>query len=213
MATRWARFVRGWVAAVFSTFIAILSHTLGGGTAPGALAVVVSLAFAGIVCIGLCGRSLSVWRVSASVVISQLIFHGLFSLGAPEGALGVETAGAAAFAGTPFGAHQHAAIEFAQGVAGSAAAHGHAGSAMWFAHGIAAVATVIALRHGEAAFWGLLITARMIVQRIAPAAAVITPPAPLWESPACGLLFLPRDLALVLSAMWHRGPPRVHIVA
>jgi hypothetical protein len=212
MATRWARFVRGWVAAVFSTFIAALSHTLGGGTAPGALAVVVSLAFAGIVCIGLCGRSLSVWRMSASVVISQLIFHGLFSLGASGGALARATAGAADSAGAPLGAHQHGAIEFAQGVAGTALAHSHTEGVMWFAHVIAAVVTITALRHGEGAFWGLLATARMIVRRIAAVVAVIMAPTPLRESPALGLLFLPRDLALVLSAMRRRGPPPMRVI-
>ena len=50
MHTRWARFVRGWIVAAVSTFVAALSHTLGGGSVPGPLAVVVSLAFAGMIC-------------------------------------------------------------------------------------------------------------------------------------------------------------------
>jgi hypothetical protein len=85
MTTRWARFARGWIVAGFSTFVAALSHTLGGGAVPGLLAVVVSLAFAGIVSIALSGRTLSTWRLSAAVLLSQLIFHGLFSFGGAGG--------------------------------------------------------------------------------------------------------------------------------
>lgn len=62
MTTRWARFTRGWLGAVFSTFVAALSHTAGGGSGPGLLPVALCLAFAVIVCIGLAGRSLSLWR-------------------------------------------------------------------------------------------------------------------------------------------------------
>src|SRR5918998_1156574 len=87
MTTRWARFARGWMVAGFSTFVAALSHTLGGGHAPGWLGVVLSLAFAGVVCVGLAGRTVSGVRVGVSVLLSQLIFHGLFSLGAAGGAL------------------------------------------------------------------------------------------------------------------------------
>jgi hypothetical protein len=209
MATRWARFARGWVAAAFSTFVAALSHTLGGAAAPGALAVIVSLAFGGIVCIGLSGRTLSAWRVSASVVVSQLIFHGLFSLGATRGALTAPDSPAR----EALGGHQHAAIEFAQGVAGSAGAHGHTTGAMWLAHGIAAIVTVVALRHGEAAFWSLLANARLALRRIVAGAAATMPPTMLRRSPTSGLVFLPRDLVLAFTAMRHRGPPLVQIAA
>ena len=42
MSTRWARFARGWLAAVFSTLIAAASHTIAGGP-PRWLAIVLSL--------------------------------------------------------------------------------------------------------------------------------------------------------------------------
>jgi hypothetical protein len=38
MGARWARFARGWFVAGFSLFVAALSHTDGGGAAPGGLA-------------------------------------------------------------------------------------------------------------------------------------------------------------------------------
>jgi hypothetical protein len=213
MATRWARFARGWVAAVFSTFVAALSHTLGGGAAPGALAVVLSLAFAGIICVGLCGRTLSRWRVGASVVVSQLLFHGLFSLGAPGGAL-------TAPAGSALGAHEHAAIGILSMTGGADAVHGstlqgaaHHDGAMWAAHGVAALLTIAALRYGEAAFWGLFATARLVIRALfAPVRLAIVPLIP-RRAPSTAPLRVPRDLALVLSVMRHRGPPLVARVA
>ena len=93
MTTRWARFARGWIVAVFSTFVAALSHTVGGGADPGLLAVVVSLAFAGILSVGLSGRTLSTWRLTLAVLLSQLIFHGLFSFGGAGGRLAAPDAG------------------------------------------------------------------------------------------------------------------------
>ncbi|TFD56823.1 hypothetical protein E3T39_15970 [Cryobacterium suzukii] len=196
MHTRWARFARGWIVAAFSTFVAALSHTLGGGFAPGLLAVVVSLAFAGMVCIALAGRTLSLWRGAASVLISQLIFHGLFSLGAPGGALGTEALAAS-------GTHQHAALP---GLIGPLAIT-HDGATMWGAHLGAAIITILALRFGERAFWSLVESVRLGVRSLyVPAPLVVPVAVPLrigHEAP----VFTPRDLVLVLSAMRHRGPP------
>jgi hypothetical protein len=64
---------------------------------------VLSLAFAGVVCVGLTGATLSLWRVSVSVLASQVIFHGLFSLGGPGGRLPTDAA-------APAGAHDHTAV-------------------------------------------------------------------------------------------------------
>lgn len=207
MGTRWARFARGWVVAGFSLFVAALSHTLGGGAAPGVLAVVVSLAFSGIVCIGLSARALSLWRVSLSVLASQLIFHGLFSLGGAGGALitGPDTA---------VGAHAHsAALTLAVVGPGSISpAHPAHGSAMWFAHGVAAVVTIAALRYGDAAVRALLRTARVVIRRLVETAAATLPPAP-RRAPTTARVVTPRDLVVLLSSMRHRGPPMVVCVA
>ena len=202
MHTRWARFARGWIVAVFSTFVAALSHTLGGASVPGLLAVVVSLAFAGMVCVALSGRTLSFWRGAASVLISQLIFHGLFSLGAPGGALGAEAL-------TASGTHQHAALP---GLIGPLAPGGgadvtHDGATMWGAHLGAAIITILVLRFGERAFWGLVESVRLGLRTLyVPAPWVVPVAVPVrigHEAPVSA----PRDLILVLSAMRHRGPP------
>ena len=206
MHTRWARFARGWIVAAFSTFVAALSHTLGGGSAPGLLAVVVSLAFAGMVCVGLAGRTLSFWRGAASVLISQVIFHGLFSLGAPGGALGADALAASS-------AHQHAALPglIDPTVVGAHASHD--GGAMWFAHFIAAIVTILALRYAERAFWSLVENVRLGIRTLfAPAQLAVPVAAPQrigHEAP----VLTPRDLVLVLSAMRHRGPPAYALAA
>ena len=209
MATRWARVARGWIVAVFSTFVAALSHTLGGGSAPGVLAVVLSLAFAGILCIGLAGRTLSLWRMGLSVGLSQLIFHGLFSLGTPGGAL---TAGTVSGQGA--GAHQHQVVT---GLVSSADAvttvgvpvHGMFAhdAGMWVAHAAAALLTVVALRHGERAFWSLFSTAVLAIRSLWEPLAPVAVRGVGHRAPAAARVFLPRALSTLLSTMRHRGPP------
>lgn len=212
MGTRWARFARGWVVAGFSLFVAALSHTLGGGAAPGDLAVVVSLAFAGVVCVGLTGATLSLWRVSVSVLASQLIFHGLFSLGGPGGRLPTDAA-------APAGAHDHTAVAGLNlaGIAdadGALAAGGHPaevhGALMWLAHLVAAVVTIAALRHGERAVCTLLAGARLVIRSLGEPVATpaVMPDAP-RSTPTTAPVFTPRDLGVLLSARPHRGPPRL----
>ncbi|MCY7404831.1 MAG: hypothetical protein LH475_09435 [Cryobacterium sp.] len=208
MTTRWARFARGWIVALFSTFVAALSHALGGASAPSLLAVVMSLAFAGMVCVTLAGRTLSFWRGVASVLISQFIFHGLFSLGASGGALSSEAIAAS-------GTHQH---EVLPGLINAAlvppAPHGgHDGTAMWLAHLGAAIVTVLALRFGERAFWGLVDNLHLGIRTLFRSARCrVSVAAPLriaHDAP----VRTPRDLALVLSPMRHRGPPAAALVA
>lgn len=82
MATRWARFFRGWVTAGLSVFIAALSHVSAGGSTPGLLGVVLAVTFAGVACVALAGRTLSWVRLAVSVAFSQIAFHFLFGLGA-----------------------------------------------------------------------------------------------------------------------------------
>ena len=202
MNTRWARFARGWIVAVFSTFVAALSHTLGGASAPGLVAVVVSLAFAGMVCIVLAGRTLSFWRGTASVLISQVIFHGLFSLGAAGGALGAEAIAAS-------GTHQHAALPglINPTALGSSPAMTHDGTTMWLAHLGAAVVTILALRFAERAFWGLVDIIHLGLRGLSVPAALDTPVAVPQRIGHVAPIIAPRDLVLLLSAMRHRGPP------
>ncbi|MCU1447399.1 hypothetical protein [Cryobacterium sp.] len=199
MTTRWARFARGWIVAGFSTFVAALSHTLGGGAVPGPLAVVVSLAFAGIVSIALSGRTLSTCRLATAVLVSQLIFHGLFSIGGAGGRL----AGTDALAG-----HAHdAGPAVVLMPAGAAPMAGDHGAMMTAAHVLAAIVTILALRYGECAFWGLFSTARIAAHALLRLPAVV----PIPHRRSGGADFVTRaphrPRLAPLSPMRHRGPP------
>jgi hypothetical protein len=202
MTSRWARFARGWIVALFSTFVAALSHTVGGAAAPGWLTIVGSLVFAGMFCVALSGRTLSFWRSAVSVLISQFMFHGLFALGASGGALSVGAVDAP-------GVHQHSALPVLVDptVLGSSTHLTHDGTTMWVAHFGAAIVTILALRFGERAFWGLVDNVRLGIRTLfVPGQLVVPVPAPQrigHDAPVVA----PRDLVLVLSALRYRGPP------
>lgn len=204
MATRWARFARGWMIAAVSTLVAAFSHTLGGGGAPGPLAVVLSLAFAGVLCIGLAGRTLSLARVGLSVLLSQAIFHGLFSLGGPGGLIQTDAAAPAL--------HEHAAAAGSLALTGASNAArdvhlGHASASMWLGHLAAAAVTVAALRYGERAFWGLFESARLGIRCLVATLPAVIVPAALRRTAVSTPVFTARDLGVLLLTDPHRGPP------
>lgn len=206
MTTRWARFARGWIAAVVSLLVAAFSHSLAGGTLPATAGLALCLAFSAVVCVLLAGKTLSLARLSSAVTLSQLLFHGLFSLltdaplgtPAPAGAgmqhgavsvvlqLGSATSGAPSLAAAPMAAD--------------------ADLRMWIGHAIGALVTIVALSYGERTFWGLLRLARLCISRIVdsvpPVATVTIATTKRAETPAA---VIPR--ALVFSIHRHRGPP------
>jgi hypothetical protein len=199
MATRWARFARGWIAAIVATLVAALFHVASGGEAPAALGVLLALAFSGVACVLLAGTRLSLWRLSLSVTLSQFLFHALFGLG-----------GASAGAhGTP-GAHAHHLTHIDVGTLTGGAAHQHAlltaGPLMWAGHAAAALVTVILLRQGERRFWALCDRAAVCVVRCLAAPS----PVPLDVAaarPVVEHVHLMLDLHVLLGRMRRRGPP------
>lgn len=146
MNARWARFTRGWITAALATFVAAVFHVAAGGPSPSPLAVVLTMAFAVMLCVALAGRRVALWRQAVSVVASQFLFHALFVLGQGSAELA---------AGSATG-HLHAGmtLSFAAGSPG-AAELAHAGHVMWLGHALAAIVTVAALRYGDAALRGL----------------------------------------------------------
>lgn len=205
MGTRWARFARGWLAALFSTLIAATSHSFAGGR-PGTLAVVLSLAFAGMLCVGLAGKKPSAWRLAVSVVGSQFLFHQLFSyLGDP---------GWSAATG-----HVHGAIgtvaEFAV-VTGPAwhPASSNGAAGMLVAHLVAAAMTFLLLRHGERAFWALSTNARELVRQLlfpARPGPVAVDPTTAPELAGTTDIVAPRSR--IRSVQHRRGPPHRRVFA
>ncbi|WP_349897138.1 hypothetical protein [Parafrigoribacterium soli] len=202
MATRWARVARGLVAAGLSLFVAAFCHIASGGLTPTLFALVSCFVISSFVCVALSGKRLSLPKLSASVVLSQFLFHSVFSLwtAAPSGFAHAGHVHGDVFAFTPL----------------SPVVPADAG--MWFAHLAAAAVTIAALRRGESAFWGLLRLARLRFARLSmrslfsmlALARATSTPHPI--APVERVLPL-RDLVLLHTSSDHRGPPSRAVLA
>ncbi|PPG50052.1 hypothetical protein C5C24_10910 [Rathayibacter sp. AY2B3] len=190
---------RGIAAALAATTTAAASHTLAGAETPAPAVLALAAAFAVVVCVLLSGRRLSLPRLTASVLVSQIAYHGLFLVTGSGGEVSVVGT-------TGTGAHFHdgSTIELIAGGGGHAA---HA-PLMLVAHLAAAALTVAALRHGERLFWTLgaglqRVVVRIVTRASAPvlAGAPGVPPTNAAE-PRSPLIF-----DTVLSILRHRGPP------
>lgn len=125
--------LRAFAAATFATYVALLSHVVAGGALPGLLGIVTPWVLSLMVCVLLAGRKLSLVRLSLSVVISQILFHGLFVLGS--------------FDLTAPVAHVHGVQTplVVPGMADALVADG----VMWVGHAIAAGITIATLYRAE----------------------------------------------------------------
>lgn len=194
------RATRALLASGTATFIALMSHLLGGGTMPGVLGIVVPLVLATPVCLVLAPVRPTGLRLSISVPVSQLLFHALFSLGSADLA-----------APAPAGAHQHGGAAALAPAADAAAHAGHSSGSMWLAHAVAAVVTVLALRHGEATLARVVAAVLRAAHRTrrvhAPAVPVLphTAAAPLRDERA----WHPVARVLTAASLVRRGPPPV----
>lgn len=200
MTERWARVARGTAAAGFATFAAALSHTLGGAAAPSMFVVLVGGTFAVLVCILLAGRRISALGVIASVLVSQLGYHALFTL-APS----TVTASVAATRATQAGTwHHHDTVELASSGA-TTATHLHGDTAMWVAHVIAAITTIAAILFAERAMRSALsaLAVRLLARRAVVPNLVPAPRRVQWVR----VNRRPRSLEVILLHLRHRGPP------
>lgn len=201
MTSRWARVGRGSLTASVAVLLASLSHVAAGGPAPALLGAVVALAFALPVSVLLAGKTLSLFRLSLAVGLSQLLLHALFGLGAGS---------AAALSVT--GHHGLVTIAAEPGVA-QALGHsvGHADGAMWLAHSLAALITIIALRRGERAACAVVHFARTQLRAVLIAHAGRVPVCIRLTGVHSVLVdtFVPTANDVLLSPMRHRGPPQV----
>ncbi|MET4158591.1 hypothetical protein [Agromyces sp. PvR057] len=210
MTSRWARVARGGVIAAFATFVAALSHTVGGGTAPGALAIALSFAFSTLLCIGVVGARLSLVRTIIAVAITQFALHTLYSVQGASGATGAVGTTAA----TTAGAHHHTAFELPLGAA-SASPFSYDLS-MLATHVAAIIVTVLAIRHGDAALRAASRAGALVVATVLPAMpALEVRPLNAALARALARFAEPRPVAslLHLSVMRHRGPPQAFAAA
>lgn len=174
------RTVRGGVAGSVAIVVALLSHLLGGGAVPGWQGVVTPWVLSLLVCVAVDGRRLSLWRLSFSVVASQVLFHTLFVLGAPPPTRPAPHGGPGVVPGPEVssvvpaaaGTHAHTGLpEAATGAApagaGALAATASSGDvSMWLWHAVAAVVTIAALYRGERVLGRLRELATEAVRRV-----------------------------------------------
>ena len=208
--TRSARALRGALAAIVSTFVALLSHVAGGGEVPGLLGILTPLVLATAVCVPLAGRRLSIIRVSASVIASQLLFHALFVLGSAGNASAASATGGVSHTG--HSGHISAPVALVTSsqdgrVASGLAAHEHA--SMWAAHAVAAAVTILAIYQGERVVRRLRTLAVAFVGVLLPAVSVVAVPSRCARAAGSVIegVSLPPSLGVYPSTRSHRGPP------
>ena len=200
MTTRWARFARGWIAAIVSLFVAACSHALAGGALPAMAGLALCLAFSGVACIFLAGTTLSHARLSVAVTLSQLLFHGLFSLLADAPLSTTVPAGT--------GIHHGDTMVLQLGTASSAfpIMNVDAELWMWAGHACGAIVTIAALSFGERTFWALARLTHLFISRILYSVSPVGTPI-LVGSGQDHRADVATACALIFSIHRLRGPP------
>lgn len=196
MTSRARRLARGWAASLIATTLGAGSHAAVDGTWPPFILIALSAALAAPVCMLLAGRLLSRFSVAAAVVISQGLFHGLFS-----------QAGHGATAADHLHHHGGAAlVDGPQLVVTVLPSTAHHGTGMLAAHVVAAAATYALLRHGEVSAVRLLDAVAMrvlalVITRVPPVIRTV-PRRTAWTSPRAL-----SDQLLLPVVHGYRGPP------
>jgi len=202
--------LRGLSTASFATFVSLLSHVAGGGAPPGALGVLVPWALSLMLCVRIAARKPSLPRLTASVALSQLLFHALFVVGAAPSA-------SVPAASTPASGHAghlgHALPSFPQLIDDPRALL-HADATMWISHGVAAVLTILVLHRGEQALLALHALADELRARARRLLLPITGcarwlPVEHRAEPPTSTTWTVVESAL-RSATRQRGPPPIH---
>ena len=191
--SRRPRLIRGLLAASIATFVALASHVWVGGTMPGMLGIAVPWMLSVMVCTLLAGRQLSLLRLSASVLLSQALFHVLFVLGAITPQTGPT-------------AHDHGAPILLPATGAVALVPEDAG--MWLAHVAAAVCTIALLHRGERTAQALSALAAELVAWARRLIIVPVPaPAPVGVRRRWAITRAPLRRDPLRSALRRRGPP------
>ena len=221
MGTRAARQLRGWAVAFSATGVAAAAHVLAGGSIPYPSILLLCLALSAMVSCALAGKVSSLAGTAAAVLLSQGLFHWMFTAGgagAPAsagGPGGLSAAGSAAghagHAGhlTPAYLDPAAAGQLAAGAEpGALSVMGHTSAAMWLGHLLAAAVTVLLIRHGEAALLRLLSAVRLRIAAVFPLFLLFPALVPQPPKLSSRTIVTPlASLGVPLLVMRHRGPP------
>lgn len=197
MTTRWARVARGQLVAAFATFAAAFSHGIAGGGHPPLFAIALALAFSSIGCVALAGVRLSRLRLGASVAISQLLYHGVFSL-----------FGSVAAPGGAMTSHHHGALVFSPAVLPAGAPAVPASDPwMLIAHLGAAVLTFTVIVHGDRVVSALGSVAALVVGVLSRLGNSALPTPVQSRQPSGHRVAVPHRSSILSSSLAHRGPP------
>ena len=188
---------------MFATFVASLAHTLGGGTPPGPLALLVALAFSAPLAMLLADARARPVRTAVSAVVAQAALHLCYAMGSTSPAGPAAAVGSSAHAG-----HLHHGSALAALPVNAPVDHGH----VWMpvAHLVAAVLTVAALVFADRAHDAIADVVVGFVRRLTTIEAPLAVPS--LRSPAAA----PRVRlvgALLHAALGSRGPPVVPVAA
>lgn len=151
MQARHVRTLRGITAAAVATWIAAVSHTLGGGTAPSALLLLVVTALAAPSAVALAGRRLGLARLTLTVLVTQVLLHVSFAWTA-----GLDPSAAAPHAhGAPVALTSDVTVVLPD-------------VTMTLAHLVAAAATIAVIHRGERVLRAVARGIRAMVSRLIP---------------------------------------------
>jgi len=186
-----ARGLRGAIAGALTTTLALAFHVIGGGEAPGVVAVVGSFLGAIWLSILIGRRRRSLPFLTAAVAVSQLLLHTVFAAATATGSV------------SGGGHADHGAMRFVLG---------HDGQAMWWAHALAGVLTVAMLHRGERLLVGIAALAALVARAVLRLASLATPATPARRLPAA-----PRPVPLPLAERRTavtvlRGPPAAFVI-
>lgn len=213
LAARRSRVAASWIVALVATVIAASAHTLAGGAAPHALALLVGVGVSGF--LGMTALSavragrLSRLGLAGVVALDQAVFHLVFSILGPASGASVAT-GADAGAGHA----THGALDAAAAIApagfpiDAAAPLAGATALMGLHHAVAAVASYVLLRRGSVAIAAALDALGLALARLLePVVAAVAPVPGRAPLGAAERLILPA--VIVLGGSGRRGPPAV----
>ncbi|GAA1529372.1 hypothetical protein HD600_002363 [Microbacterium ginsengiterrae] len=189
MTSRQLRLLRGAAASSVATIIAAVSHTVGGGASPHPLLIVAVSVFLAPLAAVMVGRRPSLPRLSATVVVSQVIFHALF---VALNATVTPTVGSST--------HDHSGVVLPVDVATAAIV---TDGGMTTAHVVAAVLTIALLHRGESVLVAIARGVHAVLRRGLPVAAPAS-----WPAPAAfaGTARTAVDIIRIADAS-RRGPP------
>ncbi len=188
---------------MFATFVASLAHTLGGGSPPGPVALLVALAFSAPLAMLLAGARARPVRTAVSALVAQAALHLCYAMGGASPTASATVAGTGAHAG-----HVHHGAALAALPVSAPVDHGH----VWMpvAHLVAAALTLAALVLADRALDAIAAVVVGFVRRLTTIAAPLAVPS----------LRIPADAprarlvgALLHAALGSRGPPVVPVAA